>query len=108
MIHVSKAIKYCQLTSPTPALKIGLDPRTLQQACVCVRACFNVCLCMYFIVLAPANLLTPDGEQWVSRLYFLLDLILIDRYTTLPHSSQGKKRLNKTAPTNRHLPPALS
>lgn len=46
---------------------------------------------MYFILLAPANLLTPDGKQWVSRLYFLLDLILIDRYAALPLSLAGQK-----------------
>lgn len=27
---------------------------------------------MYSTLLASANLLTPDGEQWESRLYFLL------------------------------------
>lgn len=68
---------------------------------MCTSQC--VCVCMCFILLAPANLLTPDGEQWVSRLYFLLDLILIDRCATLPHSLQGKKR--KTAPLHHHPSP---
>ena len=61
---------------------------------------------MYFIVLAPVNLLTPDGEQWVSRLYFLLDLILIDRYATLPHSLQGKKKKKLPPPTATSHPPS--
>lgn len=67
---------------------------------LCVCAYLGVCLCMYFILLAPANPLTPDGEQWVSRLYFLLDLILIDQYASLPHSLHGRNgRLPPPSPT---------
>lgn len=54
------------------------------------QAYLRVCLCIYLILLACTNLLTPDGEQWVSRLYFLLDSILIDRYATLPQTLQDK------------------
>lgn len=43
------------------------------------------------VILLPApNLLSSSGEQRVSRFYFLLDSILIDRGATLRRSSQGK------------------
>lgn len=75
--------------SSTAALKkpVILEHFNRLSVCECVFVCASaylcVCLCMYFILLAPANLLTPDGEQWVSRFYFLLDSILIDRHATL-------------------------
>lgn len=47
------------------------------------------CLHMYSMLLSPDYLQITDGEQWVSRLYFLLDLILIDLPATPPHSWQG-------------------
>lgn len=62
--------------------------------CECV--CASLRTALHFILLAPANLLAPDGEHRVSRLYFLLDLILIDWYATVPRSLQGKNQ--KTAP----------
>lgn len=84
--------------------RVAKSPELLWKS---LRSCFTsvdwVCLCvhilcMYFILLA--NLLTPDGEQWVSRFYFLPDSILIDRHATPPQSLQG---------TNGTLtPPALS